>query len=440
MADRKSKKRAFVEISSSSSFSSSEESESVIEEFSSDSCTDDDYDEDDDANNWSYSENEDEDEGHADEDDEASTCNKIIEFLQGRGDLQELKLVECKVYLRRHGLRLSGTKEECIERIKEHWRLKDGNGEALYPRSSFTINCTGDVCKGDVVLFNQRVYESFNKMRRHGNVLGRRTVVGRIVKESYGAAKQQHTFTVEVLWSKGTKKLAPLSPLLVKGRNLYKMKTFRQHWKNERERLNVLAEKHMRGAAARSIKAKRKSKMEMKRNKSLAHEGNKRRKHFHKLHPSGTKETDHLNKNPIHEPRKSSRNKKHNPRQNFPPLQELRSKHPGDCRHPTSHFRHQNLKQSNQAREPFFHPNNNRYQNSYTLNPRIAERRPHHFAVNPLRDSSLTPFSESREFNQRSLMYNAYPHFTQVPESSRFGQVLGRNNVHPQFYVTNRWR
>ncbi|XP_073041098.1 uncharacterized protein [Primulina eburnea] len=428
MAGRKSKKRAFVEISSSS-----EESESVMEEFSSDSCTDDDYDDDDDASNWSYSENEDEDEDRADEDDEVSTYNKIIKFLQGRADLQELKLVECKVYLRRHGLRLSGTKEECIERIKEHWRLKDGNGEAFYPRSSFTINCTGDVCKGDVVLFNQRVYESFNKMRRHGNVLGRRTVVGRIVKESYGAAKQQHTFTVEVLWSKGTKKLAPLSPLLVKGRNLYKMKTFRQCWKNEGERLNILAEKHMRGAAARSIKALRRRKMEIKTNKTLAHEGNKRCKHFRKLHPSGTKETNHVNKNRVYEPRKTfSRKKKHNPPQNFPPFEELNS-HTRDFRHPTPHLRHKSLKLSDQAREPFFHPNNNHCQDSYAFNPGISQRRPHHFAINPL-----------WEINQGSHMYNAYSYFSQVPESRRFDQVLGRKNVHPQLYSSpreaNRWR
>lgn len=33
-------------------------------------------------------------------------------------------------------------------------------------------------------------------MKRHGRPLGRRTVAGRVVKESYGAAKQQHTFTV----------------------------------------------------------------------------------------------------------------------------------------------------------------------------------------------------------------------------------------------------
>ncbi|KAI8032873.1 hypothetical protein LOK49_LG01G03966 [Camellia lanceoleosa] len=39
--------------------------------------------------------------------------------------------------------------------------IKDGNAETLYPRSSFAINCTGkgDVCKGDVVLFAQKVYK-----------------------------------------------------------------------------------------------------------------------------------------------------------------------------------------------------------------------------------------------------------------------------------------
>lgn len=33
---------------------------------------------------------------------------------------------------------------------------------------------------------------------------------------------------VEVLWSKGIKKLPSLFPLLVKGRNLYKLKAYRQ--------------------------------------------------------------------------------------------------------------------------------------------------------------------------------------------------------------------
>ena len=33
---------------------------------------------------------------------------------------------------------------------------------------------------------------------------------------------------IEVLWSKGEKPLPPLHPLLIKGRNLYRMKTMRQ--------------------------------------------------------------------------------------------------------------------------------------------------------------------------------------------------------------------
>ncbi|OMP02068.1 hypothetical protein COLO4_11378 [Corchorus olitorius] len=188
------------------------------------------------------------------EDDE-SLCNRVINLLKEGGELESLSLKECKTYLRNHGLRLTGTKAVCQQRILEHWKIKNGNAEALYPRSSFYINCTGDVCKGDVVLFTQKVFEKFDKVTRHGKVLGRRTVVGRVVKESYGKAKQQHTFTVEVLWSKGTKKLPPLFPLLVKGRNLYKLKTYRQRWSDEAERRKVLAEKHRRGDAARLVKA-----------------------------------------------------------------------------------------------------------------------------------------------------------------------------------------
>lgn len=51
------------------------------------------------------------------------------------------------------------------------------------------IQCVGDACKGDVVLFRQKVY-------KRGQIMGKRTVAGRIVKESYGTSKQQHTFTV----------------------------------------------------------------------------------------------------------------------------------------------------------------------------------------------------------------------------------------------------
>ncbi|MBA0833903.1 hypothetical protein Goarm_006314 [Gossypium armourianum] len=151
-----------------------------------------------------------------------SLCNGVITLLKEGGDLESLSLKQLKAYLRNHGLRITGTKAVCQQRILEHWRIKDGRAEALYPRSSFFINCTGDVCKGDVVLFTQKVYKKFNKMTRRGKLLGKRTIAGRVVKESYGKAKQQHTFT---------------------------------HWSDEAERKHVLAEKHKRGNAARLVKA-----------------------------------------------------------------------------------------------------------------------------------------------------------------------------------------
>ncbi|KAJ4964492.1 hypothetical protein NE237_024431 [Protea cynaroides] len=206
--------------------------------------------------------------------DSEDSCNRVIHHLRGGSDLKELKLVECKAYLRKQGLRLTGNKAVCIQRIKEHWRVNEGEGEKLYPRSSFFINCTGDACTGDVVLFTQKVHERNEKVTRGRNLLGKRTIAGRIVKESYGAAKQQHTFTVEVLWSNGFKRLPPMFPLLVKGRYLYKMKTFRQRWDNEEERSKILAEKHRRGAEARRVRA-------MKNTARPAKQGSKQRKQSH---------------------------------------------------------------------------------------------------------------------------------------------------------------
>lgn len=36
------------------------------------------------------------------------------------GQVEKLKVDECKIYLRNHGLRLSGKKDILIQRIKEH--------------------------------------------------------------------------------------------------------------------------------------------------------------------------------------------------------------------------------------------------------------------------------------------------------------------------------
>lgn len=177
---------------------------------------------------------------------------KIIEA----GQIKKLKLDQCKIYLRKHGLRLSGKKEVLFERIKEHLEISNGGGEKKYSASSFVLDCKGDSCTGDIVMFEQNVYEMFNIASRSasGPPCGTRIVAGRIVKESYGAAKQQHTFTIEVLWSKGEKPFPPLHPLLIKGRNLYRLKTLRQRWEDEGERQKILMEKHSRGSIARSFR------------------------------------------------------------------------------------------------------------------------------------------------------------------------------------------
>lgn len=169
------------------------------------------------------------------------------------GLLEKLKVDECKLYLRKNGLRLTGNKDTLMQRIKEHLEILNG-GEKKYPPSSFVLNCKGDACTGDVVLFEQNIYEMFNIASRSasGPSCGKRIVAGRIVKESYGAAKQQHTFTIEVLWSKGEKPLPPLYPLLIKGRNLYRLKTVRQKWEDEAKRQKILMEKHSRGSLARA--------------------------------------------------------------------------------------------------------------------------------------------------------------------------------------------
>ncbi|XP_054823995.1 uncharacterized protein LOC129321992 isoform X2 [Prosopis cineraria] len=231
-------KRAITVLSSSSS-------EEIDDHDMEDTTSDDDYADDDDER-----QSVDDDDEKSDDSDDKSFSDKVFAFLQ-----------DCKAYLRKNGLRLAGNRDVCIERMREHWRIKDGHGYTLYPRSSFIIDCTGDVCKGDVVLFRQNVCEKFDKATQRGRHLGKRTVAGRVVKESYGATKQQHTFTVEVIWSSGVKKLPPLFPLLVKGRNLYKLKTYRQRWINEAERVKVLSEKHLRGAEARLVKAMRQKKV-----------------------------------------------------------------------------------------------------------------------------------------------------------------------------------
>ncbi|XP_059458027.1 zinc finger CCCH domain-containing protein 62-like [Corylus avellana] len=199
------------------------------------------------------------------DEEDAKSFEKVQKIIED-GQLEKLKVDQCKVYLRKNRLRLTGNKDTLIQRIKEHTEIVNG-GEKKYPISSFVLNCKGDACTGDVVMFEQNVYEMFNIASRSasGPPCGTRIVAGRIVKESYGAAKQQHTFTIEVLWSKGEKPFPPLHPLLIKGRNLYRLKTLRQRWEDEGERRKILMDKHSRGCVARSDREARIQEKEMRK-------------------------------------------------------------------------------------------------------------------------------------------------------------------------------
>lgn len=429
MTERKGK-RTLICLSSSEE----EEEDEEVEDSDNEEDDDDDVDVDSDEEDDDGDDDEDEDDSDGDDDDE-SLCNKVICRLKEGTGLDSLNLKECKAYLRKHDLRLAGTKAVCIQRINEHWRIKNGSGEAFYPRSTFVINCTGDVCKGDVVLFTQKVYEKFNKVTRHGRLLGKRIIAGRVVKESYGASKQQHTFTVEVLWSKGINRLPPLFPLLVKGRNLYKMRTFRQHWSNESERIKVLAEKHKRGTAARLVREMKKRKKTLSSNG-----GSKRQKQFHHTRSSQSRKTTVPEKEKHFD--RHGKFKKHHQHQAAPLLRPANIKGNAISGAPKYSKRHQKFAHhTNNDRVPacqsYVGPPQNSYQfqsgnllSSYDMPSTLTMMR------QPFRNSasaSFLPGSHHQWFEHSNYKFNAYSnptynfelrHFNHMPESLFVDRLL----------------
>jgi hypothetical protein len=108
-----------------------------------------------------------------------------------------------------------------------------------------TIRCTGDCVKGDRVAFERA---TFGGSRTRPTFAGFELVTGEIVADSYGADKQQHTFTLL---------LADGSKTRIKGRNLYANGVYRAPWADEKERRTAAEEKHERGDAARAERAVR---------------------------------------------------------------------------------------------------------------------------------------------------------------------------------------
>ena len=108
------------------------------------------------------------------------------------------------------------------------------------------IDCTGDCVVGDEIAFERATFAgNFRKPK----FAGFERVVGRIVADSYGADKQQHTFTLE---------LAGGTRTFIKGRNLYRQGVWRKPWSDEASRHSVADEKHARGRVARAARERRK--------------------------------------------------------------------------------------------------------------------------------------------------------------------------------------
>ena len=117
----------------------------------------------------------------------------------------------------------------------------------VYGGDGYFINATGDVVVGDEVKFERAIFDG---SWRRPKFTGFETVVGRVVRDSYGSLKQQHTFTIQ---------LEDGSTTRIKGRNLYGNGVYRRKWADELARRNVANEKHIRGNKARADRDNRRA-------------------------------------------------------------------------------------------------------------------------------------------------------------------------------------
>ena len=106
----------------------------------------------------------------------------------------------------------------------------------------YSVCCKGDCVVGDEVRFERARFAGPYRRYGRSHFDGFELVTGKIVADSYGADKQQHTFTLELPDGK---------KMRIKGRNLYRNGTWRKRWADETTRISVQADKHARGKQAR---------------------------------------------------------------------------------------------------------------------------------------------------------------------------------------------
>lgn len=106
--------------------------------------------------------------------------------------------------------------------------------------NEYKIDCTGNCVTGDEVQFEKDIFVgSYPNSKWNGT----ETIYGKIIKDSYGSSKGQHTFTVELV--SGEK-------MRIKGLNLYKYAVYRKAWANEEERNKALNNKYERAKFAKT--------------------------------------------------------------------------------------------------------------------------------------------------------------------------------------------
>jgi len=113
-------------------------------------------------------------------------------------------------------------------------------------KENYTIDCTGNVCVGDEITFEKAEFEG-SYPRATFSHMERRFL--KVLKDSYGKDKQQHTFTCLDLETNMI--------VRIKGRNIYRNGCQRKLWENEYDRLKALEDKYTRGGKARSDRKER---------------------------------------------------------------------------------------------------------------------------------------------------------------------------------------
>jgi len=128
---------------------------------------------------------------------------------------------------------------------KKRWEILRDYAEG----AGYAVGVRGDVVVGDQIIFARATFQGggFGRFRRKPKFTGYEIIEGEVVRESYGAEKQQHTFTI--VKEDGEK-------MRIKGRNLYSVGVFCKN-EDRSERTAALAEKHARGDAARADRAER---------------------------------------------------------------------------------------------------------------------------------------------------------------------------------------